>query len=77
MEKWYPENLLKILAPVWKVDCKYVHYENMNTPLAWEDVEIEKTENVDIELLQKHENSVQHKKMEKAETVHCLKDPGN
>ena len=49
----------------------------MNTSLAWEDLETEKTENVDIELLQKRENSVQYKKMEKAENVHCLKDPEN
>ena len=77
IEKWDPENLLKTLAPVWKVDHKYVHYENMNTSLAWEDLETEKTENVDIELLQKRENSVQYKKMEEAENVHCLKDPVN
>ena len=51
VENWDPENLLKNLAPVCKVDCNNMHYENTDI-----DSENGKTENVDNEILENPEN---------------------
>ena len=49
VENWDPENLLKNLAPV--CNCNNMHYENTDI-----DSENGKTENVDNEIRENHEN---------------------